>query len=289
MKSMNPVLVAVVILLTAPLTSAQSLNRSENPKPQFRFQPGLISPFALNRAPLSGDPIMKKILHSMFGIVLTANLMFAAPQKKRVAILNFDFGAVQNWWGGHWDVGKGIADLIVDQLVKDGTYSVVERKQLDAIIAEQNFSNSDRADASTAAKIGKVLGLNVIIVGSVTQFGTEKKGFSVGGLAGGFGGLGAGKVGTQKGKAYVGVTARAIDVNTAEILASVTARENPSEAACYYSRWAWGQRRWSWWWRGQHGKQRISRYHPGRGHLQGRRTGGARLSQRQHQDSSNHH
>jgi curli biogenesis system outer membrane secretion channel CsgG len=167
---------------------------------------------------------MKKVLYSVLCILVTASLMSAATEKKRVAVLNFDFGAVQNWWGGQWDIGKGISDLIVDQLVKDGTYSVIERKQLDTILAEQNFSNSDRADASTAAKIGKVLGVNVIIVGSVTQFGTEKKDFNVGALAGRFGGFGAGKVGTQKGKANVAVTARAIDVNTAEILASATGK-----------------------------------------------------------------
>ncbi len=167
---------------------------------------------------------MKKMLCSVLSILLSASLTLSATQKKRVAILNFDFGAVHNWWGGQWDIGKGIADLIVDELVKDGTYTVVERKQLDAILAEQNFSNSDRADANTAAKIGKVLGVNVIIVGSVTQFGTEKKDVNVGGLAGRFGGFGAGKVGTQKGKANVAVTARAFDVNTAEILASATGK-----------------------------------------------------------------
>jgi curli biogenesis system outer membrane secretion channel CsgG len=167
---------------------------------------------------------MKKMLCFGLCILLTTNLVLAPPAKKRVAILNFDFGAVQNWWGGQWDIGKGIADLIVDQLVKDGTYSVIERKRLDAILAEQNFSDSDRANPSTAAQIGKLMGVNVIIVGSVTQFGTEKKDFNVGGLAGRLGGFGGGKVGTQKGKANVAVTARAIDVNTGEILASTTGK-----------------------------------------------------------------
>ncbi len=166
---------------------------------------------------------MKRVLLPLFVLFVFSAGLEAAPQnqKKRVAVLDFDFGAVQNWWGGNWDIGKGVCDLIVDRLVNDGTYSVIERKKLDAILAEQNFSNSDRADASTAAKVGKVLGVNVIIVGSITQFGTEKSNFDVGGIAGRFGGFGAGKVGTQKGKAKVAVTARAVDVNTGEILSSV--------------------------------------------------------------------
>src|SRR5437879_3395927 len=85
-----------------------------------------------------------------------------AQQKKRVAVLNFDYGAVQSgvaaMFGSNQDVGKGIADVLVDRLVSGGVYSVIERKQLDRILAEQNFSNSDRADPSSAAKIGRVLG-----------------------------------------------------------------------------------------------------------------------------------
>ena len=141
-------------------------------------------------------------------------------QKKRVAVMDFDFASVQKWWGGNWDIGKGISDMIVDELVNDGTFSVIERKQLDTILAEQNFSNSNRADPSSAAKIGKMLGVDAILIGSITQFGVEKKGFSLGGLGGGFGGIGGGKVGTQKGKAQVKLTARIVDINSAEILAS---------------------------------------------------------------------
>ena len=106
----------------------------------------------------------------------------------------------QRWWEGNWDIGKGISDLIVTELVTDGTYRVIERKHLDTILAEQNFSNSDRANPSTAAQIGKVLGVNAMIVGSITQFGT-------------------GNVGTQKGKAKVAIDARMVDINTGEILA----------------------------------------------------------------------
>jgi curli biogenesis system outer membrane secretion channel CsgG len=148
----------------------------------------------------------------------------AAEAKKRVALLDFDFAAVHRWWSGDWDVGKGIADLIVTSLVTDGTYSVIERKKLDSILQEQNFSNSDRANPTTAAKIGKVLGVNAIIVGSVTQFGLEDKSLNLGGIGGTWKGLGAGNVGTKKGKAQVAVDARLVDVNTGEILAVGTGK-----------------------------------------------------------------
>jgi len=144
--------------------------------------------------------------------------------KKRVALLDFDYATVHRWWSGDWDVGKGIADIVVTSLVKDGTYSVIERKKLDAILEEQNFSNSDRANATTAAKIGKVLGVNAIIVGSITQFGFEDKSLNIGGIAGALGGFGGGRVGTKKGKAQVAIDARLVDVNTGEILVVATGK-----------------------------------------------------------------
>jgi curli biogenesis system outer membrane secretion channel CsgG len=148
----------------------------------------------------------------------------AAEARKRVALMDFEFGTVQHWWSGNWDIGKGIADLAVTNLVKDGTYSVIERKKLDTILQEQNFSNSDRADNTSAAKIGKVLGINAIIVGSITQFGLEDKSLNVGGLVGRLGGWGGGAVGKKQGKAAVAIDARMVDVNTGEILATATGK-----------------------------------------------------------------
>ncbi len=151
-----------------------------------------------------------------------------AQQKKRIAILNFDYGTVRNYvtqiFGGDQDIGKGIADLMVEKLVKDGTFSIIERAALDKVLAEQNFSNSDRADSTTAAKIGRVLGVDAIVVGSITQFGRDDKSTGIGGAAAGsiLGKYGFGGVGTKKSKAVVGITARMINTDTAEILAAAT-------------------------------------------------------------------
>jgi len=46
--------------------------------------------------------------------------------------------------------------------------AIVPARFLDKVLGEQNFSNSNRADPSSAAKIGKVLGVSAIIIGSIT-------------------------------------------------------------------------------------------------------------------------
>jgi curli biogenesis system outer membrane secretion channel CsgG len=137
--------------------------------------------------------------------------------------MSFEYGTVMNSvqaiFGTNQDVGRGISDLLVMKLVNDGKYSVIERAALEKVLGEQNFSNSNRADSSTAAKIGKVLGVDMIIIGSITQFGRDDKKTTVGGGGFGLGKIGLGGVQSRNSKAVVAVTARMIDTSTAEILA----------------------------------------------------------------------
>ena len=147
------------------------------------------------------------ILAALFCLFLALQVSAQAPpapgapspmqgRKKRVAIMDFDYatvhGGVSSIFGQDVDIGKGIADLMVTNLVKDGSYSVIERKALDKIMAEQNFSNSDRANPTSAAKLGKLLGVDAIIVGSITTFGNETKNISLGGAGSALGGFGLG-------------------------------------------------------------------------------------------------
>jgi curli biogenesis system outer membrane secretion channel CsgG len=150
---------------------------------------------------------------------LLVGVAHAQTTRPTVALLDFDYGSVNHWWSGNEDIGKGIADMIVDGLVEDGSLRVIERKRLDAILAEQDFNASDRVDPSAkAAKIGKALGVKYLIVGSITKFGTEDSRKSVGG--GGFGSrFGIGSVGKSQGKATVAITTRVIDTTTGEIMA----------------------------------------------------------------------
>jgi curli biogenesis system outer membrane secretion channel CsgG len=158
-----------------------------------------------------------RLLVGLAAAVATAAVMSgsAQAQSKRptVAVMDFDYGTIQNWWG-QYDIGKGMADQVVDALVNDGSFRVIERKKLDTVLAEQDFAQSDRADPSAAklAKVGKVLGVKYIIAGSITKFANESRGGSVRVKGIGLGG--------KKAKSEVALTARVIDATTGEILIS---------------------------------------------------------------------
>jgi curli biogenesis system outer membrane secretion channel CsgG len=166
---------------------------------------------------------MKKCIGIFFLLIISVSTA-AAQAKKRIAVLDFDYATVQSSvaavFGTNVDVGKGITDLLVTNLVKAGVYSVIERKALDKVLSEQNFSNSDRADPNSAAKLARILGVDAIVTGSITQFGRDDKATNVGGggLARYTGGFGLGGISKKESKAVVGITARIINTETAEIL-----------------------------------------------------------------------
>jgi curli biogenesis system outer membrane secretion channel CsgG len=168
-------------------------------------------------------------MNRSFGVILATGIALAGlagsaqaqtekSKRPAVAVMDFDYGTVNYHWWGEYNIGKGMADQVVDALLEDGTFRVIERKKLDTILAEQDFSASDRADPSAAklSKLGKVLGVKYIIAGSITKFGGEEKSYGGGGLLKGkLGGLGL-----KKAKTEVTLTARMIDTTTGEILLS---------------------------------------------------------------------
>jgi curli biogenesis system outer membrane secretion channel CsgG len=149
----------------------------------------------------------------------------AAQSKPRVAVLNFEYEGVRAAAAAalktDQDVGAGVADILIQELVKGGHFAVVERNALDAVLKEQNFSNSDRADPATAARIGRVLGADAIIVGSVTQFAVQETTGAGGSLSRLTRGALSG-VQRNSSKAMVGIHARLVNTSTAEIMTAAT-------------------------------------------------------------------
>jgi len=159
----------------------------------------------------------------VFMALLIALPSICYAQKKKIAVLNFEYGTIRDrWWPGDWDIGRGISDMLVTQLVKDGTYSVVERNRLDAVLSEQKLGLSGVVDPALAAQIGRVLGVSHVIVGSITQFSIDTRTIDTGG-AGRMLGLG-GDVGISTTTAQVFIDARMIDTTTAEIVAVAEGR-----------------------------------------------------------------
>ncbi|MBF1999634.1 MAG: penicillin-binding protein activator LpoB [Synechococcales cyanobacterium M58_A2018_015] len=130
----------------------------------------------------------------------------------RIAVLDFDYASTgaDYWWYGNRDVAQGVSDLLTNKLVQDGTYTLIERSRIAEVLQEQNLAQAGRIDPSTAAQIGRILGADAVVLGSVTRFNLDERGG--GGSFFGFGGSGRTRT------AEVELTARIVNTTTAEII-----------------------------------------------------------------------
>ena len=100
----------------------------------------------------------------------------AGRSKPRIAVLEFGnkSGARLSRGGAQamQDVFvTEVQDVFVTELVKTGKFSVVEREQLDALMRSNNLSLSGDVDRATAVRVGKLLGVNYVLTGSVNEYG----------------------------------------------------------------------------------------------------------------------
>lgn len=140
-------------------------------------------------------------------LVAAGPLREAAAQgaKPRIAVIGFSNNSAFTYWGDN--LGGAAADELTTQLVKSGAFTVVERSQVNAILEEQHFGLSGAVDAATAAEVGKILGVQAVLMGSITQFSVDRKSA----------GLGSVRVTYTEAESRMDV--RLVSTTTAEILA----------------------------------------------------------------------
>lgn len=157
---------------------------------------------------------------------ISATVLSLAAQtaaKKRIAVFDFENAAASGGVTSPYfssegpNTGKAAANLLITKLVQNGNVVVIERSAIDKLLAEQNLTNSDRTDPRTAAKLGRVLGVDAIVLGTITQFDLDDKMTGGGGARlGGFGGY---STSTKHDiRATAKISARIVSPDTAEVL-----------------------------------------------------------------------
>lgn len=114
-------------------------------------------------------------------------------------------------------MGVGAADLIVEKLLATGTFRVLERKQLAAVEHEQRLADGPDPAVDVRRRVTRA---RYIVSGSVTRLGFEEK--TLGGAAGTAASFALYGLGAKKNRTEVHLTARVIDTETGEIIASFT-------------------------------------------------------------------
>jgi tetratricopeptide (TPR) repeat protein len=64
--------------------------------------------------------------------------------------------------------GESMAEMLTTALINSGHYRMIERKQLFKVLEEQALGQSGALDSETAVAVGKIMGLDAIVVGSIS-------------------------------------------------------------------------------------------------------------------------
>ena len=142
----------------------------------------------------------------------------ADPLKKVVAVSRFEnqtsFVDPSSGSSGQALLTNGLADQLTDALIQSGRYIVLERQTLTDVIGEQDLATSGRVQQAQSARTGKLTAAQILIKGTVTEFGLRSEGSDTGIGFGGF------RLGGGSQEAHVAVIIRMIDTTTGQVLAS---------------------------------------------------------------------
>lgn len=159
-------------------------------------------------------------------MVVAAAILAAVPgtalaqAKVRVAVMNFENNSTWHWWGDN--LGAAAADELATQLVQTGKYTVLERRELASILQEQNLGASGAVTGATAAKVGKLLGVQLILTGSITAFSVKRTSIGLRGIGGSYS------------NAESKVDARLVNTETGEVMVVATGQGNKRMGGGYF-------------------------------------------------------
>jgi len=134
----------------------------------------------------------------LLGVLFLPALAQGSPSELVIAVARFD----DRSGSGLANVGGGVADLLVERLVNAG-YRVVEREEIDSILAERGLNPLLTGDLAEAARL---VGADLLLIGSVTKVDIQETTISLGFLT--FSGA----------TVTVDISIRAVDVYTTEIV-----------------------------------------------------------------------
>ncbi len=89
------------------------------------------------------------------------------PDKARIAVLPLTDTNNQAKNEGY---GEAIAGMLMTELINGQVFQVVERSEIDKMMQELAFQYSGAVDAGTAKQIGVILGVDILVFGTVAKF-----------------------------------------------------------------------------------------------------------------------
>ncbi len=114
------------------------------------------------------------------------------------------------------EFARTLTEMLTTTVVKTGRFVVLERQQLQALVAEQDLNTAGRVNKETGAATGHIIGAQAMITGDISGYSYNQQALG-GGVLNVVRGL---KVGGSRVSAQVIVDLRMVDAATGEVLSS---------------------------------------------------------------------
>jgi TolB-like protein len=98
-------------------------------------------------------------------------LVTAQTNAPVVAVLYFDNNSFGKDHSDYDGLGKGIADLLINDMASNAAMRVVERDRIQSVLQEQELVKAKTIDPQTAVRLGKLLGAQYMITGGFMSDG----------------------------------------------------------------------------------------------------------------------
>ena len=139
-----------------------------------------------------------------------------AQGKIRVAVWEFENHAgSQHWYSNQ--LGPAARNQIDTEFSENqllsAKFSVVERDKLNLVLKEQGLATAGAVDPTTAAKVGKLLGVQYVVMGGIDKFNIDVTKAAVGPFS----------VGGHMVQSFATISLRFVDTTTAERVVSISA------------------------------------------------------------------
>ena len=143
------------------------------------------------------------------GHTFSGEVLSAKGEPITIAVIPLEYRAGQRF--ARFNAGEQISALLTDYMVNNQVnFQLIERDRLNSILSEHNLIRSGAVDPSRAIELGRLLGADALIFGTVTNFNLESTGrMRIRGVA----------VGGTRGR--VSLTARMVNAESGAILGSV--------------------------------------------------------------------
>jgi TolB-like protein len=107
----------------------------------------------------------------LFTIVFNDLTLLIAQDKKIPRIAVFDFDDT-NAAAKNEGYGEAISGMLMTELINGKIFYVIERNEIERMMNEMAFQVSGAVDTKTAKQIGEILGVDILVFGTVAKFGS---------------------------------------------------------------------------------------------------------------------